>query len=132
MQLDKVMLAILAISPLLSLCDNADLLGQKTAASVEAKLERQLKVLEGQIDHLDWYFKVGYYNHEDNLMMDDVEEFVSNPINTFTMIKRLTMYWPSVRDHLFNQTLIAEWEDLLKEMETLQSSTIESSVPSSQ
>ena len=127
------MLAILAISPLLSLCDNADLLVQKTEA-VEAKLERQLKVIEGQIEHLDWYFKVGYHNPEDSLMMDDVEEFVSNPINTFTMIKRLTLYWPSVRDHLFNQTLIAEWEDLLKEMETMETmqSMIESSVPMSQ
>ena len=44
----------------------------------------------------------------DDMMMDDVEEFVSNPINTYTMIKRLTLYWPSVRDHLFNQTLIGK------------------------
>ena len=54
----------------------------------------------------------------DDMMMDDVEEFVSNPINTYTMIKRLTLYWPSVRDHLFNQTLIDQWDDFLDEVKS--------------
>ena len=48
----------------------------------------------------------------------DIDEFVSNPINTFTMIKRLTLYWPSVRDHLFNQTLIDQWDDFLEEVQS--------------
>jgi hypothetical protein len=52
------------------------------------------------------------------MMMDDIDEFVSNPINTFTMIKRLTLYWPSVRDHLFNQTLIDQWDDFLEEVQS--------------
>ena len=54
----------------------------------------------------------------DEMMMEDVDEFVSNPINTFTMIKRLTLYWPSVRDHLFNQTVIDQWGDFLDEVKS--------------
>ena len=58
------------------------------------------------------------HNEGDEMMMDDIDEFVSNPINTFTMIKRLTLYWPSVRDHLFNQTLIDQWDDFLEEVQS--------------
>ena len=62
----------------------------------------------------NWYC----HNEGDEMMMDDIDEFVSNPINTFTMIKRLTLYWPSVRDHLFNQTLIDQWDDFLEEVQS--------------
>ena len=92
-------------------------LAQKQKA-IEDKLDAQLKVIQAQIDHIDWYFKVGYHNQE-KPMMDDVEEFVSNPINTFTMIKRTSLYWPALKNHLFNQTLIDEWEQLAKDIEDL-------------
>ena len=67
----------------------------------------------------DWKLCNRYCHIEgDEMMMDDIDEFVSNPINTFTMIKRLTLYWPSVRDHLFNQTLIDQWDDFLEEVQS--------------
>ena len=85
---------------------------------IEDKLDAQLKVIQAQIDHIDWYFKVGY-NNQEKPMMDDVEEFVSNPINTFTMIKRTSLYWPGLKKHLFNQTIINDWEQLAQDIDDL-------------
>ena len=85
---------------------------------IEDKLDAQLKVIQAQIDHIDWYFKVGY-NNQEKPMMDDVEEFVSNPINTFTMIKRTSLYWPGLKNHLFNQTIINDWEQLAQDIDDL-------------
>ena len=85
---------------------------------IEDKLDAQLKVIQAQIDHIDWYFKVGY-NNQEKPMMDDVEEFVSNPINTFTMIKRTSLYWPGLKNHLFNQTIINDWEQLAQDIDEL-------------
>ena len=96
--------------------DQSDLIHKQK--NLDEKLEKQLSTLQNQINHLDWYFKVGYFNEGDNMMMDDVEEFISNPINTYTMIKRLTLYWPQLRDHLFNQTLIDEWDVLLDDIKS--------------
>jgi len=100
----------------LSNADHSDLLERQK--KLDTKIEQQLKTIDQQIKHLDWYFKVGYTHEGDEMMMDDIDEFVSNPINTFTMIKRLTLYWPSVRDHLFNQTLIDQWDDFLEEVQS--------------
>lgn len=84
---------------------------------LERKAKAHLESIENQISHLDWYFKVGYYNEGDKMMMDDVDEFVSNPINAFTMIKRLTVYWPELKNHLFNQTIIDQYEEFINDVE---------------
>ena len=42
---------------------------------LDEKLKAQLKVIDDQINHIDWYFDVGY-NHKDKPIMDDVDEFV--------------------------------------------------------
>ena len=52
-------------------------------------------------------------------MMDDVDEFVSNPINTFTMIKRTSLYWPALKKHLFNETILNDWEKLVQDIEEI-------------
>ncbi len=111
----KVFLLTFLILPTVTLASEGAVINEQ----LQAKLEKHLKEIESQLKHLDWFFKVGYYNEGDDMMMDDVEEFVSNPINTYTMIKRLTLYWPEVRDHLFNQTIIDEWDDILKDLQQL-------------
>ena len=116
-QVKFVICALFALTLVSSKADHSDLLLEKQK-KLDAKLETQLKIIDQQIKHLDWYFNVGYTHQGDEMMMDDVEEFVSNPINTYTMIKRLTLYWPSVRDHLFNQTLIDQWDDFLDEVKS--------------
>ena len=65
---------------------------------LDDKLKAQVKIIEDQIKHIDWYFDVGY-NHKDKPIMDDVDEFVSNPINVFVMIKRTAIYWPKLKKH---------------------------------
>ena len=116
--MSRVILAILALSTVsaTNAADHSDLMEKQKI--LDKKLDKQLKIIQHQIDHIDWYFKAGYSNEGDEMMMEDVDEFVSNPINTFTMIKRLTLYWPSVRDHLFNQTIIDQWGDFLNEVKS--------------
>ena len=45
----------------LSNADHSDLLERQK--KLDTKLEKQLKTIDQQIKHLDWYFKVGY-THE--------------------------------------------------------------------
>ena len=85
---------------------------------LDDKLKAQVKIIEDQIKHIDWYFDVGY-NHKDKPIMDDVDEFVSNPINVFVMIKRTAIYWPKLKKHLFNETHMQSWKDLLHDVDEL-------------
>ena len=86
--------------------------------NLDEKLQAQIKIIEDQIKHIDWYFDVGY-NHPEKPIMDDVEEFVSNPINTFTMIKRTAIYFPKLMKHLFNETIAEKYEDIIKDVDEL-------------
>lgn len=83
--------------------------------NLEEKLEYQLKSIQEKINHIDWFFKVGYHN-QDKPIMDDIDEFVSNPINTYTMIKRLSVYWPPLKEHLFNETTDNHWDKLMDDI----------------
>ena len=43
-----------------------------------------------------------YKDH--NYTAQDAEEYVSNPINTFALIKRTAYMWPNLKHALFNQS----------------------------
>lgn len=83
--------------------------------NLELKLVQELKTIQDKIDHIDWFFKVGYHNQEKPIM-DDIDEFVSNPINTYAMIKRLSVYWPPLQDHIFNETATGQWDELMNDI----------------
>lgn len=88
----------------------------KDQNDLENVLNEQLKIIDDQLVHLDWFFKVGYHHQGDDMIMKDTDEFISNPINTFTMIKRLAVYWPKLKAHLFNQTLIDNWDQVIEDL----------------
>ena len=43
--------------------------------------------------------KIFLQNH--NYTEDDAEEYVSHPLNTFSLIKRTAIDWPILKDKLF-------------------------------
>lgn len=88
----------------------------KDQADLENVLNEQLKIIDDKLGHLEWFFKVGYNHQGDDMIMEDTEEFISNPINTFAMIKRLAVYWPKLKANLFNQTAIDNWDRLIQDL----------------
>ena len=59
------------------------------------KLEEHLKDIDGQLKVLDWFLDTYYKNY--NYTVDDAVEYVSNPINTYVMLKRTAVHWPHVK-----------------------------------
>ena len=57
--ISAVFFALLTL--VLSNADHSDLLERQK--KLDTKIEQQLKTIDQQIKHLDWYFKVGY-THE--------------------------------------------------------------------
>ena len=76
------------------------------------KTEEYLTQVDRQIAALDSYLNRHYKNFD--YAEDDVPEYVSNPINAFTMIKRTALEWPKVRAILLNETMDSELEDILE------------------
>ena len=113
-----VILAIATITIALATTDTDISEFDAKLQNLDEKLQAQIKIIEDQIKHIDWYFDVGY-NHPEKPIMDDVEEFVSNPINTFTMIKRTAIYFPKLMKHLFNETIAEKYEDIIKDVDEL-------------
>ena len=57
----RMVLAILALTAVTaSNADHSELMEKQKI--LDEKLEKQLIIIQNQIDHLDWYFKVGYAN----------------------------------------------------------------------
>ena len=76
------------------------------------KTEEYLTQVDRQIAALDSYLNRHYKNFD--YTEDDVAEYVSHPINAFTMIKRTALVWPKLRAILINETLDSELEDILE------------------
>ncbi len=73
--------------------------------SYSANLDRQIRAL----DHLlETYYRDWNYTEE------DAHEYVSNPINTYMLIKRTGLEWGNVKKVLFNETAEAEAEQVKK------------------
>ena len=80
--------------------------------------ERYLAQVDRQIAALDGF--LNKYYSDFNYTEDDVAEYVSNPINTYVMIKRTAVEWPKVRAIVFNETLDSELEEIIKQKMSLQ------------
>ncbi len=79
-------------------------------------LENHLKRLDLQLSAMDW-FKENFYANHDIISENDVEEYVSNPINTYVMIQRLTNALPQVLMQLQDSKTSKEWEDILADID---------------
>ena len=82
------------------------------------KTERYLTQVDRQIAVLDGFLNKHYADFD--YTEDEVAEYVSNPINTYVMIKRTAVEWPKVRAIVFNETLDSELEDIIKLKMSLQ------------
>ena len=49
--------------------------------------------------------------------MEDAEEYVSNPINTFALIKRTALWWPQLNGTLFNNATESKLDETIALLE---------------
>ena len=64
---------------------------------------------------LDTFLDTYYENH--NYTEDDAEEYVSHPLNTFSLIKRTAMDWPQVQKRLFGDKTKENLEKMLESLD---------------
>ena len=66
-------------------------------------VEKQISALDGLLDK---YYKDYNYTEE------DAYEYVSNPINTYMLIKRTALEWPTVKKVVFDKDMDKEFEEI--------------------
>ena len=89
---------------------NSDIISEERI--LVEKTERYLTQVDRQIAAIDGFLNKHYVDFD--YTKDDVAEYVSNPINTYVMIKRTVVEWPKVRAVVLNETLDGELEDIIK------------------
>ncbi len=57
-----------------------------------------------------------------NFCAESAEEYVSNPINTYMLLKRTGLHWRMARDIVFNETAEREFGNIGKAIEMLPTS----------
>ncbi len=70
-----------------------------TERRLHDKLRRYLEQTDKQIAALDELLDKHYADY-DKLEGEDAAEYVSNPINTYSMLKRTGLHWPMAREAL--------------------------------
>lgn len=90
-----------SMSEMQKLYDNEKLLSLALTQQISL-IDSQLKVLDG---FLNTYYQDYNYNAKDAV------EYVSHPLNTFSMIKRTALDWPKVKEALFGQETMKELTD---------------------
>ena len=100
---------------LLNTVNSDNVLGERVLGEMT---ERYLAQVDRQIAALDGF--LNKYYSDFNYTEDDVAEYVSNPINTYVMIKRTAVEWPKVRAIVFNETLDSELEEIIRQKMSLQ------------
>ena len=87
-------------------------------------MQEQLISVQRQAKVLDWFLDTFYGEGYENYTEADAEEYVSNPINTYCLLKRTALHWPRVKEVIFNDTVDNQMEHLLEVMnETSKSPT---------
>lgn len=79
-------------------------------AILRAKMEGHLSAVDRQIRVLDNFLDTYYKDYD--YTEADAKEYVSNPINTYMLIKRTGMEWPVVKAVIFNSTLDQEFKEI--------------------
>ena len=86
---------------------------QEQEQLLNKKLESHLAGVEKQLEVLDRLLNTYYKDY--NYTEEDAHEYVSNPINTYMLIKRTGLEWPAAKKVIFNDAMDQEF----KEIETL-------------
>ena len=81
---------------------------------LQIKLQEQLESVQKQIKTLDWFLDTFYGEGYENYTEADAEEYVSNPINTYCLLKRTALHWPRVKSVIFNDTVDKQMEDIIQ------------------
>jgi len=81
------------------------------------KLQEHLEDIDAQLKTLNWFLDNFYKNY--NYTEEDAVDYVSNPINTYVMLKRTAVHWPNVKAKVFNETSAKRLEELIELLETL-------------
>ncbi len=68
------------------------------------QVERQIRAIEYMLDT--------HYNSQYNYTEEDAHDYVSNPINTYMLIKRTAMDWPNVKEIIFNATVDEDFREI--------------------
>ncbi len=74
------------------------------------QVESHLEAVDKQIKILDEFLEL-YKDH--NVTQEEAEEYVSNPINTYVMIKRQSKEWPKVREAVFSDKAKEDINDIV-------------------
>ena len=79
-------------------------------------MQEQLISVQRQAKVLDWFLDTFYGEGYENYTEADAEEYVSNPINTYCLLKRTALHWPRVKEVIFNDTVDHQMENLIEVM----------------
>ena len=79
-------------------------------ALIKEKAAEQLKIVDKQLRMIDYFLDTYYKDY--NFKEEDAHEYVSNPINTYMLIKRTSMEWPQLKKVLFNKTLDENYTEM--------------------
>ena len=85
----------------------------KDEEQLQLMMQEQLISVQRQIKVLDWFLDTFYGEGYENYTEADAEEYVSNPINTYCLLKRTALHWPRVKEVIFNDTVDQQMEDLI-------------------
>lgn len=94
----------------LALSSGDDLSLKEAEAAISLKIKNHLVQVERQIKSLDYLLNTVYKDY--NYTAEDAHEYVSNPINTYMLIKRTSLEWPNVKKVVFNETAEKEFEEI--------------------
>lgn len=89
---------------------------QQREEEFNLKLEEHLADVDSQLETLNWFLDTFYKNH--NYTEDDAVDYVSNPINTYVMLKRTAVHWPRVKAKVFNETSAKRLDELIEMLES--------------
>ena len=88
----------------------------KSEEELQLMMQEQLIATQRQAKILDWFLDTFYGEGYENYTEDDAEEYVSNPINTYCLLKRTALHWPRVKAVIFNDTVDQQMEALIDMM----------------
>ena len=74
------------------------------------ELEKHIQNMDDQIDKVDKFIEKYFSDY--NYTIEDAEEYVSHPLNTFSLIKRTYLDWPAVTEKLFGQEAETQLQQL--------------------
>jgi hypothetical protein len=88
----------------------------KNEEELQVMMQEQLIATQRQAKILDWFLDTFYGEGYENYTEADAEEYVSNPINTYCLLKRTALHWPRVKAVIFNDTVDKQMEALIDMM----------------